>query len=88
MSDVTDKNVVQEEHKQIDLDELMRKFDTEARFRTLAGWQAKLVMIIAVAMSCFHFYTSGFGLLLAQKQGAVHGAGGAGEGAVGTQMNA
>ena len=72
MSDVTDKNVVQEEHKQIDLDELMRKFDTEARFRTLAGWQAKLVMIIAVAMSCFHFYTSGFGLLLAQKQGAVH----------------
>ena len=23
-------------------------------------------------MSCFHFYTSGFGLLLAQKQGAVH----------------
>lgn len=35
MSDVTDKNVVQEEYKQIDLDELMRKFDTEARFRTL-----------------------------------------------------
>ncbi|MDD5421609.1 MAG: TRAP transporter permease, partial [Synergistaceae bacterium] len=28
--------------------------------------------LIAIAMSCFHFYTSGFGLLLAQKQGAVH----------------
>ncbi|MCE5201874.1 MAG: TRAP transporter permease [Synergistaceae bacterium] len=50
----------------------MRKYDTEARFRALTGWQGKLVMIIAIAMSCFHFYTSGFGLLLAQKQGAVH----------------
>jgi len=57
---------------QIDFDELMRKYDTEARFRALTGWQGKLVMIIAIAMSCFHFYTSGFGLLLAQKQGAVH----------------
>ncbi|MCF0247419.1 MAG: TRAP transporter permease [Synergistes sp.] len=50
----------------------MRKYDTEARFRALGGWQGKLVSLIAVAMSCFHFYTSGFGLLLAQKQGAVH----------------
>ncbi|MDD4159446.1 MAG: TRAP transporter permease [Synergistaceae bacterium] len=50
----------------------MRKYDTEARFRALEGWQAKLVALIAIAMSCFHFYTSGFGLLLAQKQGAVH----------------
>ena len=31
-----------------------------------------MVALLAVAMSCFHFYTSGFGLLLAQKQGAVH----------------
>ncbi|MEG1913146.1 MAG: TRAP transporter permease, partial [Cloacibacillus sp.] len=52
--------------------DLMRKYDTEARFRTLTGWQGKMVSLLAVAMSCFHFYTSGFGLLLAQKQGAVH----------------
>ena len=50
----------------------MRKYDTEARFRALTGWQGKMVALLAVAMSCFHFYTSGFGLLLAQKQGAVH----------------
>jgi TRAP transporter 4TM/12TM fusion protein len=56
----------------IDFDELMRKYDTEARFRALSGWQGKLVTILAIAMSCFHFYTSGFGLLLAQQQGAVH----------------
>lgn len=57
---------------QIDFDELLRKYDTEARFRHLTGWVGKMVMLIAVAMSCFHFYTSGFGLLLMQKQGAIH----------------
>lgn len=61
-----------DEQAKLNLDELMRKYDTESRFRILSGWQGKLVAIIAVAMSCFHFYTSGFGLLLAQKQGAVH----------------
>ena len=56
----------------IDFDELMRKYDTEARFRTLKGWQAILVTVLAVSMSLFHLYTAGFGLLLAIKQGAVH----------------
>jgi TRAP transporter 4TM/12TM fusion protein len=56
----------------IDFDELMRKFDTESRFRTPPGWQLKLIVFLCVAMSCFHFYTAGFGLLPAQKQGAVH----------------
>jgi TRAP transporter 4TM/12TM fusion protein len=60
------------DQQKINLDDLMRKYDTESRFRLLSGWQAKVVTIIAIAMSCFHFYTSGFGLLLAQKQGAVH----------------
>ncbi len=57
---------------EIDFDELMRKYDTEARFRTPPGWQLKLIVFLAIAMSCFHFYTAGFGLLAAQKQGAVH----------------
>jgi TRAP transporter 4TM/12TM fusion protein len=56
----------------IDFDELMRKYDTEARFRTPAGLQMKLILALTVAMSAFHFYTAGFGLLAAQKQGAVH----------------
>ncbi|MCD8162674.1 MAG: TRAP transporter permease [Synergistaceae bacterium] len=61
-----------EENAKIDLEDLMRKYDTEARFRALTGWQGQMVDLLAVAMSCFHFYTSGFGLLLAQMQGAVH----------------
>ncbi|MDT8284203.1 MAG: TRAP transporter permease [Thermovirgaceae bacterium] len=57
---------------QIDLDELRRQFDTEARTRVLDGWQAKIILVAAVSLSLFHFYTSGFGLLLAIKQRAVH----------------
>ncbi len=57
---------------QIDLDELRRQFDTEARTRLLDGWQAKMILVVAVSLSLFHFYTSGFGLLLAIKQRAVH----------------
>lgn len=56
----------------IDFDELLRKYDTEARYRLLSGWRAKLVSLLAVAMACFHFYTAGAGLLPAQTQGAVH----------------
>jgi len=56
----------------IDVGKLMRKYDTESRFRILSGWCALIVTVIAVAMSCFHFYTSGFGQLIAQKQGAMH----------------
>ena len=70
-TEVNEVKVVEQEAK-VDLDDLMRKYDTEARFRMLTGWQGKMVSLIAFAMACFHFYTSGFGLLLAQMQGAVH----------------
>jgi len=57
---------------EIDLDELRRKFDTEANTRFLEGWQAVLVAALAIGLSLFHLYTSGFGLLLAIKQRSVH----------------
>lgn len=58
--------------EQIDLDELRRKFDTESNTRFLEGWQALLVAVLAMGLSLFHLYTSGFGLLLAIKQRSVH----------------
>ncbi|MDR1885177.1 MAG: TRAP transporter permease [Synergistaceae bacterium] len=75
MSDAGQENLKTDAREQgggIDFDELMRKYDTEARFRTPPGWQMTLLTLLAVAMSCFHFYTAGMGLLPAQKQGAVH----------------
>jgi TRAP transporter 4TM/12TM fusion protein len=56
----------------IDFDELMRKYDTESRFRMPRGRQLVLITVLTVAMSAFHFYTAGRGLLAGQKQGAVH----------------
>ncbi len=70
--DITNGGNVEPESAQIDLDELRRRFDTEARTRTLSGWEAKMALLGAVSLSVFHFYTSGFGLLLAIKQRAVH----------------
>ncbi|NLV64331.1 MAG: TRAP transporter permease [Synergistaceae bacterium] len=69
---MTNGGNVEPESAQIDLDELRRRFDTEARTRTLSGWEAKMALLVAVSLSVFHFYTSGFGLLLAIKQRAVH----------------
>ncbi len=44
----------------------------ESTTRDLKGLTAKIVFLIAVAMSLFHLYTAGFGVLLAHKQRAVH----------------
>jgi TRAP transporter 4TM/12TM fusion protein len=71
LSDVLEGKIA-EENQTIDLDDLRKKFDTEARYRELGDWQGMLITILAVSMSAFHFYTSGFGLLLALQQRAVH----------------
>ena len=60
------------EETSIDFDELLRKYDTEARFRLTVGWQKILITTLAVGLSFFHLYTAGFGLLPIQLQGAVH----------------
>lgn len=63
---------IEKEAEKIDLDELRRKYDSEANTRDLRGWYAAMVTVLAVALSAFHIYTSGFGLLLAIKQRAIH----------------
>ena len=52
--------------------EIMEKYDAEARFRKHKGIMAIIVTSIAIAMSAFHFYTAGFGLLTAMKQRGIH----------------
>ncbi|HBY57980.1 MAG TPA: C4-dicarboxylate ABC transporter permease [Candidatus Atribacteria bacterium] len=58
--------------KEIDVQELMEKYDTESRVRRPLGIMAIIVSIIAISFSAFQFYTGGFGLLLALKQRAIH----------------
>jgi TRAP transporter 4TM/12TM fusion protein len=51
---------------------LEEKFDPEIRFRPLAPLGAWVVGIALVALSCFHYYTAGFGLLPELIHRGVH----------------
>ena len=51
---------------------VLEKADAESRFRKYTGRWAAIITMIAVAMSLFHLYTSGFGTLMAMKQRSIH----------------
>lgn len=53
-------------------EKVLEKADAESRFRKYTGKWATAITVIAVAMSLFHLYTSGFGTLMAMKQRSVH----------------
>src|SRR5699024_10754557 len=60
-----DKTVSQEEmNKQLD--------ELEGSDRTLFGWMATIVLVVAVAFSLFHLYTAGIDMLPQMQQNAVH----------------
>jgi hypothetical protein len=52
--------------------ELIRTYDSEANFRTLAGPVGMFVTTLAVVLSSFHVYTAGFGLLDEIKHRSFH----------------
>ncbi len=52
--------------------ELEEKFDPEMRFRPIRSSAALLVTSLLIILSCFHFYTSGFGLLRETTHRGVH----------------
>ncbi|MFO1286846.1 MAG: TRAP transporter permease [Rubrivivax sp.] len=54
------------------LDELERKYDPEMRFRPLTAAAATIVGALLIALSCFHYYTAGFGLLQEITHRGVH----------------
>lgn len=58
--------------EQIDVDELIAKFDKESAYRRLGGTQLRVVSVIAILFSCFQLYTAMFGILPAQIQRSVH----------------
>ncbi len=59
----------------LDLDaaaKLEKEADSELRFRTLTGFAAPLVSALLVALSVFHYYTAGFGILTEHWHKAIH----------------
>ena len=56
----------------LDVDEIMAKFDRESAYRRLSGKQMKIVSAIAILFSCFQLYTAIAGILPAQLQRSIH----------------
>src|SRR3954469_15605430 len=54
------------------LQELEEKFDPEMRFRPTVPPATGIVMALLIALSCFHYYTAGFGLLRETTHRGVH----------------
>jgi TRAP transporter 4TM/12TM fusion protein len=67
--DNLNKNKVQEE---INIDDIMAKYDKESAYRRLSGTQLKIVSVVAILFSCFQLYTSIAGILPAQLQRSIH----------------
>nr|WP_300092854.1 TRAP transporter permease [Sedimentibacter sp.] len=67
--DNLNKNQVQEE---INIDDIMAKYDKESAYRRLSGMHLKIVSVVAVLFSCFQLYTSIAGILPAQLQRSIH----------------
>ncbi len=68
---MTDRNT----GTKLDLDaaaRLEQEADSELRFRTLTGFAAPLVSALLVALSVFHYYTAGFGILTEHWHKAIH----------------
>ncbi|MGD9569348.1 MAG: TRAP transporter permease [Sedimentibacter sp.] len=58
--------------EEIDIDEIMAKYDKESAYRRLHGKQMKIASLIAILFSCFQLYTAIFGILPAQLQRSIH----------------
>ncbi|MFO1395516.1 MAG: TRAP transporter permease [Burkholderiales bacterium] len=52
--------------------ELEEKFDPEMRFRPIRSSAALIVTALLIVLSCFHYYTAGFGLLREATHRGVH----------------
>lgn len=52
--------------------ELEKKYDSEVSFRPLRGVTAAIVSTLLVALSIFHYYTAGFGILTEHWHKSIH----------------
>jgi len=56
----------------VSVETMLEKYDSESNYRKFAGVLGIIVATIAIAMSLFHYYTAGFGVLLALYQRSIH----------------
>jgi TRAP transporter 4TM/12TM fusion protein len=66
------EKILIEQVQEIDIAEIMAKYDKESAFRRLSGFQMRLVSSIAILFSLFQIYTGLMGVLPAQLQRSIH----------------
>ena len=64
--------ILKEQVQELDIDEIIAKYDKESNYRKLSGLQLKLVTALAIMFSVFQLYTAIFGILPAQLQRSIH----------------
>jgi TRAP transporter 4TM/12TM fusion protein len=69
---MNDDKILKEQVQEIDINEIMAKYDKESAFRRLSGFQMRLVSSIAILFSLFQIYTGLMGILPAQLQRSIH----------------
>lgn len=69
---MNEEKILKEQVQEIDIDEIMAKYDKESAFRRLSGFQLRLVSSIAILFSLFQLYTGAMGILPAQLQRSIH----------------
>lgn len=71
--EVKQSNYILDEIEMIDVEESLKKYDVESNFLDVAGLNAKLVAIVAIAMSSFHLYiASPLGRMPSNKVRLLH----------------
>ncbi len=58
--------------QQVDVAEIMAKYDKESAYRVMPGFWGTSIALLAIAFSLFHLYTAAFGQLAPQLQRSIH----------------
>ncbi len=66
-----EKKSMEMEEFEVDIEEI-KSLDSESNYRDLKGTFGIIITVIAITMSLFQLYTSGFGLLNARYQRTIH----------------
>lgn len=70
MSNETNKIAFEVDQKKAD--EMVKKYDSESRFREHIGWKAKLISVWLIAMAIFQIYSTGFSVMTTNIQRTYH----------------
>lgn len=69
---MNDDLLKEQKQEEIDIDEIMAKYDKESAYRRLKGTQRRIVSVVAILFSLFQLYTAIMGILPAQLQRSIH----------------